>query len=87
MAATAHKNDRQEKIKLTVALDGEYVELEVDPHRTFGYVIRAALDALAIDEQVEICHLAVHSQLYLSRQRIEDTDVEDGLTLHLRLPL
>jgi hypothetical protein len=81
------KHDPVTKITLTVALDGDRADIAIEPSRTFGDVIRKALDVLGVDESANTCHLAGYSRLYFHYHRIDDADVEDGTVLRLRLPL
>lgn len=84
--ALPSKHDPITKITLTVALDGDRVDVQIDPSRSFGDVIRKALDVLGVHENASACHLAGFSRLYFHYHRIDDADVEDGTVLRLRLP-
>lgn len=74
------------KIVVTVTIDGERADVEIEPRRTIGDLIHSAITAHGVDEDVDACHLAGPDLLYFPNQRLEDAGIGDGAMLSLRLP-
>ncbi len=74
------------KLTLTVAIDGEQADIDIDPNKSVGDVIRHALVAFAIEEDAGACHLAGPDRLYFPHNSLGDLDLENGAMLSLRLP-
>jgi hypothetical protein len=75
------------RLTLTVSIDDEYADIDLDPVKRVLDLIRHALVAFDIQEPAERCHLATTDRLYSPHQRLGDAGFEEGMTLFLRLPL
>ena len=75
------------RITLTVAIDGEQADIDIDPNKSVGHIIKDALLAFDIDEDPDDCHLAAHDRLYFPYNPANAIDLENGAMLSLRLPL
>jgi hypothetical protein len=73
-------------LTLTVAIDGEQADIDIDTSKTVGELIQHALVAHAVDEDADACHLAGPDRLYFPQQRLADLGFDNGAMLSLRLP-
>lgn len=77
-----------EKLALTVGLDDELTDIDMDSTRTIGDVIKHALVSFDMEDQdPEECHLALQDRLFFPNQPLASSGLESGTTLRLRLPL
>lgn len=75
------------QLTLTVALDGETVDIGISSDQPVRDLIRLALQGFAVDEDPESCHLVDGDRLIFPHEAIADTGVEGtGGVLSLRLP-
>jgi hypothetical protein len=78
---------QEQRLNLVVSFDGERTDISIDRRRAVGDLIRHALAAFDVAEDVTACHLAWGDKLYFSHYNIAGSDLADGAVLHLRLPL
>ncbi len=74
------------KLTLTVGIDGEQADIDIDPGKRVGDVIKDALYAFNVDEDPDACHLAGPDRLYFPNQSANDIDLDCGCMISLRLP-
>lgn len=84
MSASAQQNDI--RLTLTIAIDGDQADIDIDPSKSIHDLIRHALVAHDIDEDPDACHLAGPDRLYFPPNTIGDAGLESGVLLSLRLP-
>lgn len=82
----AQQNAHPVRITLTVAIDGEQADIDVDPNKKVGDVIADALRAFNHDEDPDACHLAGPDRLYFPDNPASVLDLENGAMISLRLP-
>lgn len=74
------------RLTLTVAIGDEQADVDFDPSKKIGDIIRDALRAFNVDEDPDACHLAAPDRLYFPHHSVGDIDIENGAMLSLRLP-
>jgi hypothetical protein len=82
--AVTQKTDR---LTLTVTIDGEQADIDIDPAKSIGDVIKHALVAFGIEADPRQCHLAGPDRLYMPYQKARTLEADRDLVLSLRLPL
>lgn len=75
------------QLTLTVALDGETVDIGVSSDQKVRDVLHMALQAFQANEDPDRCHLADGDRLIFPHETVGDVGVDgDGAVLALRLP-
>lgn len=75
------------RLALTVSLDDETTDVDIDPSRPVTALIDCALEAFDVRADRDQCHLEGGRGMYFSWQLVRDIVGDDEEPLALRLPL